>query len=746
MKHKAGAIFFCTVSGPERAVSLTTLWLFCCLLLLAPGLLSAADANRAVHHELRVSLDPAQQSLSATDRITLPSGIPDELTLWLHAGLEVRINDPANETRLELLDRDGRYARYRLKLAPDSRQIELSYSGRVHDALESSAIEQTRGIRNTSGLIDERGSFLSAASLWYAQFDGLPFLTFDLEIDLPQAWRSVSQGLRIARDESGQRVSEHWREITNQEEIYLVAAPFTEYRETIDKTSAEIEAQVFLRRPDPRLAAQYIDATGRYIRMYEKLLGPYPYGKFALVENFWETGFGMPSFTLLGSRVIRLPFILYSSYPHEILHNWWGNGVYVDWATGNWSEGLTAYLADHLIRQQQGKAAGYRQQTLQKYRDYAADGRDFALTEFRARHSPATQAVGYGKTMMLFHMLRQRVGDEAFIAALQRFYSDYRFRTAGFADLERVFSAESGESQAAFFDQWVQRAGAPELGLSKVRVESTASGFSLRFSLEQQQQGPVYRLDVPLAITTEGSAVAEQRVVTLDSRQREYALALQRRPLRIDVDPQFDLFRKLARAETPAAFTQLFGARAMTVILPRAAATALREGWQDFARVLGNTGPAVEVVWDDQIESIPPNRAVVVLGWQNRFADEMRAALEREGLEFEPGNVRTGLTRTPIKGQSFAWVTRELRGSTDSVARAWIVADLAAALPGLARKLPHYHRYSYVAFAGTEPENSLKGRWAIQGSPLTALLRDDSGRARLSAQRALIEPESSLDQ
>ena len=61
-------------------------------------------------------------------------------------------------------------------------------------------------------------------------------------------------------------------------------------------------------------------------------IGPYPYDKFALVENFWETGYGMPSFTLLGPEIIRFPFILHSSFPHEILHNWWGNSVFVDYA------------------------------------------------------------------------------------------------------------------------------------------------------------------------------------------------------------------------------------------------------------------------------------------------------------------------------------------------------------------------------------------------------------------------------
>ena len=142
--------------------------------------------------------------------------------------------------------------------------------------------------------------------------------------------------------------------------------------------------------------------------MYRGLIGPYPYGKFALVENFWETGYGMPSFTLLGPQIIRFPFILTSSYPHEILHNWWGNSVFVDYETGNWCEGLTAYLADHLIQEQRGKGADYRRDTLQKYRDYVRDGRDFPLTEFRSRHSAATEAVGYGKTLMVFHMLRRQ--------------------------------------------------------------------------------------------------------------------------------------------------------------------------------------------------------------------------------------------------------------------------------------------------------------------------------------------------
>jgi hypothetical protein len=44
--------------------------------------------------------------------------------------------------------------------------------------------------------------------------------------------------------------------------------------------------------------------------------------------------------------VLRLPFIFSSSLPHEVLHNWWGNGVLIDDRFGNWAEGLTTYQSD----------------------------------------------------------------------------------------------------------------------------------------------------------------------------------------------------------------------------------------------------------------------------------------------------------------------------------------------------------------------------------------------------------------
>ena len=279
------------------------------------------------------------------------------------------------------------------------------------------------------------------------------------QVDLPAGWKSVGQGERtsaaapaLPSTASGGGFSERWSVTTPTEEVHLIAAPFTEY----SKDAGSVKAYAFLRKHDPALAERYLDATAQYLDMYRNLLGPYPYSKFALVETTWETGYGMPSFTLLGEQIIRFPFILTSSYPHELLHNWWGNGVFVASTGGNWCEGLTAYLADQLFAEQRGQGAEHRRGILQRVTNFVTLENDFPVSRFVSRHNAVTEAIGYGKTAMMWNMLRDKLGDAQFVAALQAFYRDNRFREASFDDIEKSFEAVSGRDLREFFDQWVK--------------------------------------------------------------------------------------------------------------------------------------------------------------------------------------------------------------------------------------------------------------------------------------------------
>ncbi|MFP4076019.1 MAG: M1 family aminopeptidase, partial [Halochromatium sp.] len=494
------------------------------------------------------------------------------------------------------------------------------------------------------------------------------------------------------------------------------------------------------------LAARYLEATATYLARYSQLIGDYPYAKFALVENFWETGYGMPSFTLLGPRVLRLPFILHSSYPHEILHNWWGNGVYVDDAQGNWSEGLTAYLADHLNRALDGEGDDYRRDQLKAYADYARDRQDQPLSAFRGRHGAASQAIGYGKASMFFHMLRIQLGDQVFVRGLQRFYRDNRFSEAGWDAIQAAFEAESAEAESeaesvaasgaetgaetgagsgidlgAFFAAWTTRPGAPSLALEAVAVEPLADGrWRLSGRLEQTQAAAPFPLPVPIVCHDETGAASELRV-TMTEREARFSTILNARPARIAVDPRFDSFRTLAEGEATTTLSTLFGAERGLILVPAEAPSALRAAYRRLAEAWRRGQPGWSIALDTEIEDLPADRAIWLLGWSNRWLSTLDAlGTEQGAFALDPAQRRIRLLDTDHPADRIP-VLSVSRGSQPL---GWIGADSAEAISGLARKLPHYGKYGYLLFAGSAPANVDKGQWPAGESRLTRWLSE----------------------
>ena len=338
------------------------------------------------------------------------------------------------------------------------------------------------------------------------------------------------------------------------------------------------------------------------------------------------------------------------------------------------------------------------------------------------------------------------LGDETFIQALQQLYKDYQFRIASFKDVQQVFEQVSGQSLESFFQQWVERTGAPELALKASRIEQQSGQYRVHFTLEQMQSGAPYLLNIPVAVSMEGQSDASEFVVTMTRKKQDFQLDLPATPTRLDIDPQFDIFRKLAIAETPPAFTQVFGANHLLVVLPRKATGDMQAAWQAFAQDVSHMGPErVTIITDDEIDTLPEDTASMFLGWDNRFAVELQREMSRHPLTFQADQVQIGPERADKQDHAFAWVTRFSGKNGESFPRALITADLPAALPGLGRKIPHYHKYSYLAFAGDEPQNRIKGRWPVTDSPMTAMFQKNSKRAKIKLSSALIDPVSVFD-
>ena len=694
-----------------------------CLLLLLLALPAAAAQDQpVVGHRIDATIDPDAGTLRATDRLSLPDG-RKQVTFALHQGLAPRVE--AGDAVLERVGREGHLERFRLTIDDgDDGAVTLAYGGRIRHPFETVREGMGRDSQQLVGTIDADGVFLTGYTGWYPVVPGT-LERMELDVRLPPGWLAVSQGAGPEPvDAAGNAI--RWVEQQPQDELYLSAARFKLYR----RPTPHGEAQAYLRLPDDALAERYLEATADYLDRYSRLIGEYPYAKFALVENFWETGYGMPSFTLLGSQVMRLPFILHSSYPHEILHNWWGNSVYVDYAAGNWAEGLTAYLSDHLNQALEGHGADYRRDQLKAYADYVQDGEDFPLTAFRGRHGSASQAIGYGKMLMTMHMLRVTLGDDAFRSGLKTFFRQNRFRTADMGDLRLAFELASNHDLGAFFDAWTTRTGAAELKLGDVEVShAPGGGYRVAGSVYQIQHDPPFPMTVPVVVHSERGDF-RRVLAAFDQRTARFEAELRLPPARVAVDPQFETFRRLLPEESPTSLSNLFGAETGLMVLPAAASDPARRGYQQLADAWRQGHAGWQIAWDNQLEALPESNAVWLFGWDNAFTGALAAA---GNLALDAQARSLTLAGAPQSGVSVALAT-----GTPDRPLGWVAAATPAALPGLARKLPHYGKYSYLTFTGDAPDNNLKGQWAPGDSALTRWLSAARPSLRMPSPNPLV--------
>src|SRR3989304_5089915 len=248
---------------------------------------SASFAGEPVHHDLRLTVSPERHAVSAVDTVTFPQGFSageGGIRFALHGGLAPRPLTPGS--RIEKTDGPAGgppVETYRMFLPPGTRTVSLEYGGAIDHPLRQVGEEHARGQKETPGAIGPEGVYLTGGSGWYPRFPGVPLLTFRVEVRLPAGWGAVGQGGRELRETGAGGVRVAWESRVLQEEITLMAARYTEYLPDAGKA----KAMVFLRERDDVLAARYLDATARYLALYEELIGPYPFPKFALGGNFW---------------------------------------------------------------------------------------------------------------------------------------------------------------------------------------------------------------------------------------------------------------------------------------------------------------------------------------------------------------------------------------------------------------------------------------------------------------------------
>jgi aminopeptidase N len=634
-----------------RRLQKTTLF-FLFLVLFLPLRSFAMEKLPVNRLDIRFDLD--HHKLIGESRISLPAGTGAVVDL---SGLTV-ISASKDNRAMKI---DPKMPSLTLQPSEAETTVRIEFSMEISEAPETD-------ITGNPGVVQGNvigPSGISLTNRWYPALEGLSL--YHLSAALPKGLEGISEADEISSSvqPDGTRVFSFSFPYP-LEHVDFVAGPYV-----IEKESFRgIEIYTYFLPEDAGLSKTYLGHAGKYFAMYDSLLGKYQYRRFTIVENILPTGYSMPTFTLLGQEVLRLPFIVDTSLGHEILHQWFGNLVYVDYKEGNWSEGLTTCLADQRFKELKGKGAEYRKDLLMGYQSYVTPENDFPLSSFISRADRVTGAVGYGKATMVFHMLKNLVGEETFYGALRAFIDKNRFRQASWADIRASFEAASGKKLDWFFTQWVGQKGEPDIVLKNVALNYRGSKAVVSFDLVQK--GKAYRLLVPVVLRSKEGETRLSSEISKGTTSLEIKTTYT--PEKLVIDDNYDLFRALSPEEFPPVISRLLGAGKKIFVIPEG-----KEGeYSTAAEYFKQEGFAVKKEKDIKYDDIKAS-SLVIPGDRTSLARRLFANIEKTDADFSI-TVRTN----PFNKNA---VIALIEGTPSD-------------MPSFMQRVTHYGEYSRLAFKG----------------------------------------------
>ena len=314
---------------------------------------------------------------------------------------------------------------------------------------------------------------------------------------------------------------------------------------------------------DAEYAPKGFSPAAPSLAFFSQTIAPYPYEKLALIigatqfggmENSSAIVFASTIFNLPPNQKMSvhfgIPQRIESLVAHEIAHQWFGDSVTQStWADLWLSEGFATYFAGLFIEKHDGEEA---------FREYmrGAAQRYFAYEKQRNApiHDTQTQDLmkllnenNYEKGAWVLHMLRKRMGKEAFFRGLRNFYNAHREGNATTEDLRSALEKSSGKNLRTFFARWVYGSGHPVYEWSSQATEMRNGNNSVTIVLKQVQTGAPFLDPVPVTVTSEGKTTS----LTLYPRGKLATARIRtgKVPLDIQIDRDETLLKELVTGQ-----------------------------------------------------------------------------------------------------------------------------------------------------------------------------------------------------
>lgn len=401
--------------------------------------------------------------------------------------------------------------------------------------------------------VGPEGSYgCGSTSAWYPEFGpqddkairGQSSITAQIKLTVPTDLTAIATGA-----ETGPVVS-------GSEKTYTyamkdpAAASFSVAKYKVLKSPGDLPVSLYT-LSDRKDSEEMVRGIRAVVDKLVELYGPFPFPSFSLVEVSEESikgagfdGAGCAGFMLSGTAALSKGFNM-AFFGHEIGHQWWGNMV----THGPEPEGkalldeaMAQYGSLRCVHDLLGEemAEQYRRDRFPGYSSTQSGGYYLAMS--LAGFDKKLAELGDGdllsheladeKGFMVYEMLRQEIGDEAFHAALKQVASKYAFREVTWRQFKAEVERSAGRKLGWFWDQWFERLGAPFLDLKWSQDNDQVKGTIL-------QEDPAYRLGVPIAIryADGGSEIFR---VSVKGASTPFARTVKGQVSEVLIDPHFE--------------------------------------------------------------------------------------------------------------------------------------------------------------------------------------------------------------
>jgi aminopeptidase N len=299
------------------------------------------------------------------------------------------------------------------------------------------------------------------------------------------------------------------------------------------------------------------------VAYFSQTIAPYPYEKLALIigatryggmENssaivFTSTLFEPRANDKLSAK-FAIPERIESVVAHEIAHQWFGDSVTEStWADLWLSEGFATYFAALYIEKYDGEAA---------FREYMYNAAQRYFAYEKQRNAPIhdtetldlmklLNANNYEKGAWVLHMLRRRLGDEAFFRGLRAYYKAHASSNATTEDLRASLEKASGKDLKEFFTRWVYQSGHPIYEWSSQNAGQPDGRNVVTIVINQVQTGAAFPDPIPVTVTSEGQTT---RLTLMPKGKTATAhIRVGKAPIEIQIDPENTLLKELVSAQ-----------------------------------------------------------------------------------------------------------------------------------------------------------------------------------------------------